>query len=757
MLPDDHAGSAVVITGMGLAASLGLDTPAVWKAITAGRVGFGPINAVESPLPVGATGGQATDLPCEFHPECPREARYLRWAVEQALRNAEALGRYPSARCAAILGTTLHGIRAGGRYLRSGDPEELRSFLAGATLRLAIEGLGIEGPSVTTCSACSSSLGAVALGTTILQSGQADLVVAGGYDAIGEYVWAGFNSLRLTSPGVVRPFARGREGMKVGEGFGILILERRADAERRGQPIRAVVEGWGESADAHHLTQPHPQGEGAAKAMGDALARAGAAPALVGFVAAHATGTPDNDASEYQALKTVFSSRLVQTPVVGFKSYLGHTLGGAGAVELILSVCALETGHIPACANVPRDDVEFPDLCIAPPDGLRRPLARAMNMSLGFGGANTCVVLARPDVRRTAPPPLLPVSDAWITGIGLILPGISSARALADRLAGDTGPLFENSTGRTIDDTQLSQHLNARRLRRIAPSVKLLLTAASAAATDARLEANDAFLARASAIIASMHGSLGLCCEYYTQIVREGLLRANPVLFAEGVPNAAAAHLSVNLGVRGGCQTIIGTRNAGLDALGLASLRIRTGASEIVLVGACEEISPALVEAYRYFGLHRREDESGPGFVAIPGAVALVVESAALAQRRGARPWARIDSWAAAGQSRSGPAGAVAHVLSDLAPFEHIVVSRNETWIDRAERLALRRVAPSASIHSVSQDLGELFSAGPLVGIAWALAGTDLPNFAAIGADFSGGASGVMIARQTAHAEPSRA
>ncbi|MEX2218588.1 MAG: beta-ketoacyl-[acyl-carrier-protein] synthase family protein [Phycisphaerales bacterium] len=750
MSADPGSTAGVAITGVGLVVSLGLDAPTVWGAITAWRVGLGPMPAMESPLPPGSTGGQAPELPPGYRPELPREARYLRWAIEQALDGAGASGgrACKPERCAAILGTTLHGIRAGGRFLRTGRPEELRDFLAGSTLRAALWGLGVQGLAATTCSACSSSLGAVALGVTLLESGEADLVVAGGYDAIGEYVWAGFNSLRLVSPGFPRPFARDRDGMKIGEGYGIVILERAADAERRGAPIRAVIEGWGESADAHHLTKPHPEGRGAAMAMSEALDRAGCAPADVGMVAAHATSTPDNDASEYQALRALLGERLGHTPVVGFKSYLGHTLGGAGAVELILSVCAMEAGLVPPCANVAPDDVEFAGLRVAPPGGLRRPLARALNTSLGFGGANTCVVTARAQARRPTarePAPAQDPPEAWITGVGVVLPGISDARILVERLAGTRGPLFERDADLAITDAQLSALLNVRRVRRLGENVKLLLAGALSAAGSAGLTPDDPLTRRAGAILASTHGSAGVCWDYYSQVVKEGVLAANPVLFAEGVPNAAAAHLSVSLGLRAGCQTIIGTRTAGLDALGLASLRVRTGAAGVVIVAASEELHATVRDVYRWAGLHRAGSDGGDGFVMLPGAAAIVVESSDSARRRGVRPLARVGAYRSAGLSPLGPVGSIARVLEGLGRVERVRPSGTGTWIDRAERLAIRRAARGAEVGGVSARIGELFSVGPLLEIVTALAGPAFERFAVIVTEFGDAASGVVI------------
>src|SRR5947209_19619490 len=146
--------------------------------------------------------------------------------------------------------------------------------------------------------------------------------------------------------------------MKLAEGYGIVIIERAADAERRRAKPLAAVLGWGESADAHHLTQPHPQGDGAARAMAAAICRAELSAADIDLVAAHATGTPDNDASEFAALRRIFSDRLTQLPVIAFKSHLGHTLGGAGAVELVLSAMTPQVQTIPTCANITADDVE---------------------------------------------------------------------------------------------------------------------------------------------------------------------------------------------------------------------------------------------------------------------------------------------------------------------------------------------------------------------------------------------------------------
>ncbi len=168
---------------------------------------LGSMPALETPSPEGKGGYQAVDLPNEYAPNLPREVRYLRWTIEQAIANSgiNKSNPYSAHRCGFILGTTLHGMRAGGQFLRDGNFKNLRNFNSGNTLQQAIADLPFTGDAVTTCSACSSSLGSIALAITMLQTGELDLVIAGGYDTVSEYAYGGFNSLRLVTDGPPRP------------------------------------------------------------------------------------------------------------------------------------------------------------------------------------------------------------------------------------------------------------------------------------------------------------------------------------------------------------------------------------------------------------------------------------------------------------------------------------------------------------------------------------------------------------------------
>lgn len=768
-----NAADPIVITGHAAVGSLGITADSIWQNVLAKRCGIGPMPDLESTLPPECTGGQAAPLPSSYCPDLPREARYLRWTVEHALRDADAhaLPAGTSHRRSVLLGTTLHGIRAGGRCLRTGDMNELRAFPASSTADIALRGLHLQGGAITTCSACSSSLGAITLGITLLQTGQADLVIAGGYDAISEYAWAGFNALRLVSPGDLRPFCKGRQGMKVAEGYGIVVLERQSSAIARKGPIRAIIAGWGESADSHHLTQPHPQGEGALAAMREALSRANLRPANLSMVAAHATGTPDNDAAEFQALSRLLGDQLTNVPVVGFKSFLGHTLGGAGALELVLSCMALRDQRAPACPNVYAADIEYAGLLVPADAPLERDLACTLNTSLGFGGANTCVILANPraplvpaDSRNpdsASPSDAASVADPepWITGLGIVLPGAIGAAAFAAMLAAHETPHTPPDHLTSLDDASLAEHLNVRRARRLSQYVKLTLAAATMAVRDAALADRPDLLAGACGILGSMHGSASFCFEYYSQIVKEGVLTANPVLFAEGVPNAAAAHLSTTFGLKGSCQTIIGSRTSGLDALALAALRIRSGVADRILVVAAEARCDFIDRAYAALAHPASATVGGAAPIrhtpAGEGAIAFIVESNRSAQARGVLPYARIaqSAWASSSADArsftiSPSVSAAAAAAARLADPGRIVTSPRGTSAQRAESLGLRRAGLVSRAPQARLPFGELFSVASLVSIAQQIVAPVQPQdgpFSVVSADSSGAATAVTL------------
>lgn len=381
----------VAVTGMGVLSSAGRGLAAHTKALREGKAALGPLTLFEAPGIEPRPAGQIPDAQFADATGGGRTHRLARAAA------ADALGGFkPSSAGVIALGTTTGGIfETEAHYAKHrGQPgAEDRALLKNHALgtvadRLCRE-LLLPGERHTFATACSSSANAIGYAAQRVQSG-APWALAGGVDSLCRTTWCGFFSLKLLSPFACRPFDKGRQGLSLGEAAAFLLLEPEAAARARGAQIHGFVTGWGLAADAHHMTAPHPEGLGAARAMQLALRDAGLEPAAIDYVNAHGTATPANDKAESLALKTVFGERPV--PVSSTKGITGHTLGAAGAIEAVFSLLAIGESFLPANVGVLEQDPECP---VALVTGGSTPgrVRKVISNSFGFGGNNTALVL----------------------------------------------------------------------------------------------------------------------------------------------------------------------------------------------------------------------------------------------------------------------------------------------------------------------------------------------------------------------------
>ncbi len=403
----------VVVTGIGVVSPMGLGAASTWDGLAAGRSGVGKIShfdAGDYPVRIAA------EVP-GFEPEKVfgrRRAKHLDRVGQMALVAAgEALAASgldvaaDSERVGAVWGTGIGGIRSledGLDVLNERGPEWVNPYLLPMMIPNMVAGnvsmeFGLRGYSTCIVTACSASAHAVGESLDLIRAGRVDAVVCGGSEApITRVGVAGFASMKALSTrnddpaAASRPFDSGRDGFVMGEAAAALILEERERAVRRGAPILAEVVGYGATSDAYHMTQPHPEADGAVRAMRDALADAGMGPESVGYVNAHGTSTPPNDRIETLALKKVFGSTV--PPVSSTKSMTGHTLGAAGALESVICVMALQHQLLPPTINQEQPD---PDCDLDYVANRARPAALdvAMTNSFGFGGHNATLVFRR--------------------------------------------------------------------------------------------------------------------------------------------------------------------------------------------------------------------------------------------------------------------------------------------------------------------------------------------------------------------------
>jgi 3-oxoacyl-[acyl-carrier-protein] synthase II len=407
----------VVVTGIGLVTPLGCGTAQNWDALREGRSGIGPITRFDaSPLPsrvAGEVRGFEADRFLD-RKEQRRTDPFTQYALAAARLAVEEAGlALPLARperVGVIVGTGIGGIQTLEesvpafleRDVRRVSPFMVPRLIPNMAASHVAMRFGARGPSYATSSACASGAHAIGDALALLRDGVQDVVLAGGAEApICLMGFMGFAAMRALSTSfneeprrASRPFDVDRDGFVMAEGAGILVLETLEHAQARGVRPTVEVAGYGATCDAHHLTQPEPDGAGAATCMRLALADAGLEPADVDYVNAHGTGTALNDVVETQAIKHVFGAHARHLAVSSTKSTTGHLLGAAGAIEAAYTALALMHGLVPPTINLDRVDPAC-DLDYVPHTA--RPLAirAALSNSFGFGGTNACLALRR--------------------------------------------------------------------------------------------------------------------------------------------------------------------------------------------------------------------------------------------------------------------------------------------------------------------------------------------------------------------------
>jgi 3-oxoacyl-[acyl-carrier-protein] synthase II len=406
----------VVVTGLGAVTPVGVGAKVYWEAITAGQSGVGPLTLVD-PEPVPS---KVAAECLEFDPTAslgPKEARRLDRSTQFALATAlEAWedsgleGAVDRDETGVVFATGIGGIRsllASDAVMREKGPNRVSPFTVPQLMPNAAAGqiamkLGLRGPNFCTTTACAASNHALGLAFQAIRHGEATAMIAGGSEsAFVQVALIAFGQMTALATKfndrpteASRPFDALRNGFVMGEGAGALILEEREHALARGAPVHAEVVGFGQSADAFHVTAPSEDGGGAALAMGRALRSAGLAPEDVGYVNAHGTSTPAGDVSETKAIRLAFGDHADRLPVSSTKSMIGHLFGAAGAVEGIATVLAVRDGVVPPTINQTDPDPAC-DLDYIPNQARKVEVDVAMSNGFGFGGHNAVVVFRR--------------------------------------------------------------------------------------------------------------------------------------------------------------------------------------------------------------------------------------------------------------------------------------------------------------------------------------------------------------------------
>jgi 3-oxoacyl-(acyl-carrier-protein) synthase len=614
-----------VITGLGVIAAPGCGMDEIWPVIAAGQSGLKPLTLFPSPrygqIPVGEITRDLTALGAPLHGS--RSDRLAWLAARDALRSANLDPKSVADRTGVLLGSSVGGTYDTERFLTALIKEKkmrarpTRFHECFSPVDVVADAFGLLGPSFAIATACSSGALAIATAAELIQSGQADVMLAGGTDSLSHTTWAGFHSLLLVDSQGCRPFDAARSGMSFGEGAAVLIIETEEHARKRGAKILARLSGWGASCDAHHVTSPHPDGAGALAAMQSALRRAGLTPADIGYVNAHGTGTRDNDVAEGKALKSLFGANV--PPFSSTKRFFGHSLAASGAIEAVVCIEALRRQQLPGNPGFTQPDLA---IGLTPVTEMRAAkLTHVMSNSFGFGGNNAVLLFSTPETMPQTRG--LTTAPAVITGLGVISPETDSLteRAIQPPLPPDSvrvhacGPLADAAT------------LNPTQRRRLSRIIQMAILAARRSHTADPTK-------RLAIAIGTGFGCLEEGAVFIENLFIKDEAEPMPTRFPGSVHNAPAGQVAIDLGATGLNSAPTMGELSFESALWQAMNQINNGEADEALAGAVDELSKYPLSIGKRWGLWNEQT--------IPGEAAVVANLASLTTNK--TPLARVTT-----------------------------------------------------------------------------------------------------------------
>lgn len=560
----------IYITGAGIVSAIGIGKQEVLSSLLQQKSGIGVMKYLQSEhteLPVGEV--KKSDAEMRELLKIPQEIAVNRTSLMGTIAIKEALSQAQIEKeqykdLFLISGTTVGGMDYTERcFVDIQESDDQLQVLAthdcGSTTMLQADYFGIpEERVMTTSTACSSAANAMIVASNLIKTGKAECVIAGGSEAITKFHLNGFNTLMILDHEQCRPFDADRRGLNLGEGAGYVVLESAASVKRRGVKPIAVLRGYGNACDAFHQTASSPNGEGAYRAMCDALAMSGLAPNDIHYVNAHGTGTPNNDTSESAALNRVFAEGM--PPVSSTKSYTGHTTSASGTVEAIICILALDNHFLPSNLGWKK---QMPD-GITPTTGALdvTPLDNVMCNSFGFGGNDSSLILSRyadTDI----------ISDE---------PSERSLRPVYVKA------VCRHDAGTPIEG--LREFISPMESRRMCGLLKAALLTSKIALRDAAIETPEGIF------VGTKYGMLSNSEKFLQQMCREGEHALGPTLFMQSTHNTIGGMLAINTRCHGYNITFTQGERSLYCSLQDAAMQIALGRIDNALVGYHDEATP---------------------------------------------------------------------------------------------------------------------------------------------------------------------
>lgn len=616
-----------VITGLGIVCPVGNNLDESWDSIKNGKTGIAEVKSVNTEGCYANLGGEVScdDLPA---PQYDRSARLCIRAAEEAIADAGLTGNGAD-EAGIIVGSCIGGAVSIDEYMTAEkegkqDDSRIPNMAASSIANNAAAYLGLNGVTANIVNACAAGTMSIAYACDLIRSGEGDVFLAGGTDPFSSLAFAGFHALHALSVESCSPLNHSN-GITLGEGSGILVVEEYEHAVARGAKIYCEVAGYGVNCDAYHITAPDPSGQGQMDVIKRALASAGVAPADISYVNAHGTGTAKNDEAEFLSLHTIFDGTDVS--VSSTKSMTGHCLGAAGAVEAVFTVKAVSDDILPPTIGYSEEDKavlaeKAGELDFVANDSRSKDIRMAMSNSFAFGGTNASIIFAK----DAHPVEDTPKDKVYVTGFGRVL---SKSEDAADKVAS------LNLEMKDLTDRGVKLGV----FRKLDKFSQLQLVSGIDALASAGITVSEENERKIGTIIGTSAGPVTEVSNFQKNIVEKDCTAGSAFTFPNTVYNAAGGHFSIFTKTKGYCATVANGTQAGLQSVAYACDVLGKGNEDIMLAAGTDEGSDMVSFFYAHSGIN------GDNILG-EGSSTVVLENASSADKRSAHKYAEVAGYA---------------------------------------------------------------------------------------------------------------
>lgn len=617
----------VVVTGLGLICALGENTEQCWNAAVNGVTGIAPVKSVNADGCYANLGAEVAAPDKELSEEdYDRSSLLCIKAAGEALKDSGyEVTEKNSDRIGVIIGNCVGGAVSIDKYYTAnknggGKNTDVLKMPAAALANNVAFHYGLNGATANIVNACAAGTISLAYAADLIRSGKADAFVAGGSDSFSSLAFAGFHALHALAPNSCSPFNLSN-GITLGEGAGILIIEDYEHAKARGAKIYCEVLGSGVSSDAHHITAPDPEGKGQMLAITRAIENSGLKPSDIDYINAHGTGTAKNDEAEFLSLHTLFDDN-DHLSVSSTKSMTGHCLGAAGSIEAVLTVKAVCEGVVPPTIGYTEENLETlkekaGNIDFVPNVKREKEIKYAASNSFAFGGNNASIIFAK-EPRDI--PDRANKERIFVTGLGELI----------------GRPQVEISS-----DDYKEFDIKMAFYRKLDRFSQLQLISGMRAIKDANVAITDENAGDIGIVVGTADGPLTEVYNFQKTVCENGTAAGSAFSFPNTVYNAAGGYFSIFAGIKGYNVTNANSVQAGLQSLCYAADVIRNGDENIMIATGTDENTEVTGYLYDTLGVMNK-DMLGEGSVSV------VLESETSANKRGAKKYAELVGWATA-------------------------------------------------------------------------------------------------------------